>query len=64
MSNKGLNVACPVCGCGHIEVIAEVSITINKDESYKTGDYTWDDDTTATCPECGHEATIAEFKVA
>jgi DNA-directed RNA polymerase subunit M/transcription elongation factor TFIIS len=61
---------CPKCGYDRFDVAAEMSVTAIvefKDDDHKVldeghGDLTWDDDSSATCRKCGHEAPLGEMK--
>jgi len=60
-------VKCPNCGeeVGiRVEAYATCEVTLDSSlnaTDVETGDVAWDHDACAVCPECGHEATYADF---
>ncbi|MCA9062663.1 MAG: hypothetical protein KDA96_06375 [Planctomycetaceae bacterium] len=58
------NLACPKCGnddCLRIAVTAVATVT--DDGAEVTGAIDWHDRSFATCPCCGHDGTVGDFRI-
>ncbi len=69
MAKKNTNVLegfiCPNPGCGHtakFNITCTVNVDFTDDGEEDHGGFEWEDTSECVCSECGHSATVKDFR--